>query len=53
MKTNLYVAIKQTQGVYNDYYGVFETKDDAWAWINKTDPYRQGYWSVANVDKVN
>ena len=48
-----FIVIKHSQSVYSDYFGIFDSRDTAWAWINATDPYRQGQWSVRSIDKVN
>ena len=48
-----FIVIKHTQSVYSDYFGVFESADEAWDWINKTDRYRNGNWSVRSLEKVN
>ena len=30
----------------NEHIGAFDSKDEAWDWVNKKDPYRQEAWSI-------
>lgn len=32
------------------YYGVFNSKEEAWIWINKRDLYRKQEWNVIKLE---
>lgn len=44
-----FVAVKTSQSVYREHYGIFDTLDDAWSWINSKDPRRQQEWYVLTI----
>jgi hypothetical protein len=48
----MWVAVHR-QGLYTRYFGLFESKEDAWKWINQKDMFRQQEWWTLYIEDKN